>query len=318
MRMTNLAAAALGDCPFRRDVIAGLSAAQKSVPAKYFYDAEGSRLFEAICELPEYYPTRTEIALLSSVASEIARHIRPSAALVEFGSGASIKTRLVLDAAPQLAAYVPLDISESALSQAAKAIAADYPNLRVNPIAGDFTKVMTLPEAIRARPVVGFFPGSTIGNFTPSEAAHLLARARSLLGEGASFLVGVDLVKPVATLLAAYDDRLGVTAAFNKNLLVRINRELEGDFDLDSFDHRAVWNARESRIEMHLVSIRAQRVAIGDEIFDFAAGETIHTENSYKFTPGMIADIATRGGWRVETSWVSGAQPFATIMLRTA
>jgi dimethylhistidine N-methyltransferase len=318
MRMTNLAAAALGDSPFRRDVIAGLSAARKSVPAKYFYDAEGSRLFEAICELAEYYPTRTEIALLSSVAPEIARHIRPGAALVEFGSGASIKTRLVLDAAPHLGAYVPLDISESALSQAARAIADDYPDLRVIPIAGDFTKMMTLPESIRVRPVVGFFPGSTIGNFTPAEAAHLLARSRGLLGEGSSFLIGVDLVKPVATLLAAYDDRLGVTAAFNKNLLVRINRELEGDFDLAAFEHRAVWNAEESRIEMHLVSKRAQRVAIGDEIFDFAAGETIHTENSYKFTPRMIADIAARGGWRVETSWVSGAQPFATLLLRTA
>lgn len=318
MRMTNLAAAVLGDSPFRRDVIAGLSAPQKSMPAKYFYDAEGSRLFEAICELPEYYPTRTEIALLSSVAPEIARHIRPGAALVEFGSGASIKTRLVLDAAPHLGAYVPIDISDSALSQAARAIAEDYPKLRVSPIAGDFTKVMTLPEAIRARPVVGFFPGSTIGNFTPPEAAHLLARSRSLLGEGASFLVGVDLVKPVATLLAAYDDSLGVTAAFNKNLLVRINRELEGDFDLHAFDHRAVWNERESRIEMHLASRRAQRVAIGDEIFDFAEGETIHTENSYKFTPRMIADIAARGGWRVETSWVSGAQPFATLLLKTA
>ena len=316
MRMTNLAAM-LGDCPFRRDVTAGLAATPKTVPAKYFYDAEGSRLFEAICDLPEYYPTRTEIALLRDVAPEIARHIRPGTALVEFGSGASIKTRLLLDAAPHLGAYVPIDISETALSQAAIAIAADYPSLRVSPIAGDFTKPLVLPEAIRARPIVGFFPGSTIGNFTPAEAAHLLARSRSLLGDGASFLVGADMVKPVETLLAAYDDSQGVTAAFNKNLLVRINRELDGDFDLDAFDHRAVWNAGESRIEMHLVSRRAQQVGIGEDVFDFAEGETIHTENSYKFTPALIADIAARGGWRVETEWVSDAQPFATFLLKT-
>jgi len=317
MRMTNLAAA-IGDSPFRRDVIAGLSATKKSIPAKYFYDAEGSRLFEEITALPEYYPTRTEIALLGKVAPEIARHIRPASALVEFGSGASVKTRLVLDAAPQLGAYVPIDISETALSQAAQAIAADYPDLRVSPIAGDFTKPMALPEAIRARPVVGFFPGSTIGNFTPDEASALLARARALLGDGAAFLVGADLVKPVETLLAAYDDAQGVTAAFNKNLLVRINRELDGDFDLDAFDHRAVWNAEDSRIEMHLVSARAQTARIGSESFDVAAGETIHTENSYKFTQPMFAAIAERGGWRIETDWVSDAQPFATFLLRAA
>jgi dimethylhistidine N-methyltransferase len=317
MRMTHLAATA-GDRPFLSDVVAGLSARRKAVPAKYFYDAEGSRLFEEICGLEEYYPTRTEIALLRRVAPEISRHIRPSAALVELGSGASVKTRLVLDAAPQLSAYVPIDISDSALSTAARAIAADYPALRVLPLAADFTQPMSLPETIRARPVVGFFPGSTIGNFTPDEAVALLTRSRHLLGNGASFLVGADLVKPVETLLQAYDDARGVTAAFNKNLLVRINRELDGAFDPDSFDHRALWNAQESRIEMHLVSRAAQTASVGDDVFDFAAGETIHTENSYKFTPEMIADIAARAGWRVETSWVSDAQPFAMLLLRTA
>jgi dimethylhistidine N-methyltransferase len=317
MRMTNLAKS-VGDGPFRRDVTAGLASMPKSVPAKYFYDAEGSRLFEAICDLPDYYPTRTEIALLRRVAPEIARHIRPGAALVEFGSGASLKTRLLLDAAPQLGAYVPIDISDTALLQAAKAIAIDYPALKVSPIAGDFTKPLSLPETIRARPIVGFFPGSTIGNFTPPQAVNLLARSRSLLGDGASFLVGADMVKPIETLLAAYDDAEGVTAAFNKNLLVRINRDLDGDFDLASFDHRAMWNAAESRIEMHLVSRRAQQVGIGDERVDFAEGETIHTENSYKFTPAMIADIAAHGGWRVETEWVSDAQPFAMFLLKAS
>ena len=317
MRMTNLAAI-LGDSPFRRDVVAGLSSAQKTVSAKYFYDAEGSRLFEAICDLPEYYPTRTEIALLQGAAPQIARHIRTGAALVEFGSGASVKTRLVLDAAPHLGAYVPIDISESALTQAARSLATAYPRLRINPIAGDFTRPLTLPDAIRSRPIVGFFPGSTIGNFTPEEASALLDRARVLLGPGASFLVGADMVKPVETLVAAYDDAQGVTAAFNKNLLVRINRELEGDFNLAAFEHRAVWNATESRMEMHLVSRRAQQAAIGETVFDFAEGETIHTENSYKFTRPMIEGIAERGGWRVETAWISDAQPFGMFLLKTA
>ena len=316
MRMTNLASA-YRDRPFFNDVQAGLSGPVKTLPAKYFYDAEGSRLFEEICDLPEYYLTRTEIDLLSRTAPEMARHIPLGAALVELGSGASVKTRLLLDAAPQLGFYVPIDISESALSQAAQAIDADYPDLAVTPVAGDFTKALTMPDAVRARPLVGFFPGSTIGNFTPNEASALLGRARVMLGEGASFLLGADMVKPVETLISAYDDAQGVTAAFNRNILVRINRELEADFDTDSFAHRAVWNEEESRIEMHLVSERDQRVTILGELeVDFAKGDSIHTENSYKFTDEMIERIAGRAGWRVETSWVSDAQPFATFLLR--
>jgi dimethylhistidine N-methyltransferase len=315
MWMTNLAEARSG-CPFLDDVLTGLSGPVKTLPAKYFYDAEGSRLFEKICDLPEYYLTRTEIALLSRVAPEIARHIPEGAALVELGSGASVKTRLVLDAAPHLGAYVPVDISESALSQAVAALARDYPDLAVMPVAADFTRPLTLPAAIRAMPLVGFFPGSTIGNFTPDEAAALLAQARAMLGPKAAFLVGADLVKPIETLIRAYDDEQGVTAAFNRNLLHRINRELEGDFDPDSFAHRAVWNAAESRIEMHLISTRNQYVRIGGERIFFAEGRSIHTENSYKFTETMFAEIAGRAGWQVETSWVSDQQPFAMFLLR--
>ena len=315
MRVTGLAAAPEGDPVFRADVIAGLGGKPKTLPAKYFYDAEGSRLFEVICGLPDYYLTRAEIALLRDAAPRIARHIRRSAALVEFGSGASVKTRLLLDAAPQLGAYVPIDISETALSQAAAALAADYPALAVVPIAADFTRLPALPDAIRSRPVVGFFPGSTIGNFIPDEAVSLMRRARALLGGGASFLVGADLVKPAETLLRAYDDAQGVTAAFNKNLLARINRELDGDFDLDSFRHAAVWNAADSRVEMHLVSVRDQLVHVGGEKIGFAQGESIHTENSYKYTPDLFAGIAARAGWRIETAWVGEAQPFAIYLL---
>lgn len=315
MQTSNLAEAR-SDCAFLDDVLTGLSGPVKSLPAKYFYDAEGSRLFEEICELPEYYLTRTEIALLSRVAPEIARHIPAGAALVEPGSGASLKTRLVLDAAPHLGAYVPIDISESALTQAVAALSRDYPDLAVIPVAADFTRPLTLPEAVRARPLVGFFPGSTIGNFTPDEATALLAQVRLMLGPDAAFLVGADLIKPVETLIRAYDDEQGVTAAFNRNLLHRINRDLDGDFDPDSFRHRALWNARESRIEMHLISARNQYVRVGGERLAFAEGQSIHTENSYKFTPEMFARIAERAGWSVETSWVSDQQPFALFLLR--
>lgn len=314
--MTNLAKART-ESAFLDDVLTGLSGPLKSVPAKYFYDAEGARLFEEICALPDYYLTRTEIALLTEVAPEIARHIPPGAALVEPGSGASLKTRLMLDAAPHLGAYVPIDISESALTQAVAALSRDYPDLTVVPVAADFTRPLTLPPAVRAVPLVGFFPGSTIGNFTPEEATALLIQVRAMLGPKAAFLVGADLVKPVETLLRAYDDPQGVTAAFNRNLLYRINRDLEGDFAPEFFAHRALWNERESRIEMHLVSLRDQRVSVAGETLSFAEGESIHTENSYKFTEDMFAKIAEQAGWRVETCWVSDAQPFAMFLLRS-
>ncbi|MFZ5719501.1 MAG: ergothioneine biosynthesis protein EgtB [Pseudomonadota bacterium] len=299
------------------DVLAGLSGRPKSVPPKHFYDAEGSRLFEEITELEEYYPTRTEVALLRGAAQEIARHIPEGAALVEFGSGASVKTRIVLDAAPQLDVYAPIDISAAALEGAARAIRADFPDLTVAPLRDDFTNALRLPPETEGRPVVGFFPGSTIGNFTPDEAKAFLAGARRLFGDGSAFLVGVDLVKDPQVLVAAYDDASGVTAAFNRNLLSRINRELGGDFDLDAFEHRAVWNAGESRIEMHLASRKAQAVQVAGRRFAFEAGETIHTENSYKFTVDGFAEMAAGAGWRLEDRWVSEDPAFALLLLRT-
>ncbi len=301
---------------FEADIVAGLARPRKQVPPKHFYDAEGSRLFEAITELTEYYPTRTEIALLRDAASQIATHIPDGAALVEFGSGASTKTRILLDAAPQLAVYAPIDISASALEGAAKAIRADYPKLAVAPLRDDFTNALRLPQETEGRPVVGFFPGSTIGNFTKDEARAFLVGARRLLGEGAAFLVGIDLVKDTATLVAAYDDALGVTAAFNKNLLSRINRELGGDFNLDAFAHRAVWNDVDSRIEMHLMSLRDQTVHVAGRAFRFAAGETLHTENSHKFTLEGFAGLAASAGWQVEQQWASAAPAFGMVLLR--
>jgi dimethylhistidine N-methyltransferase len=303
---------------FRTDVLAGLTAPRKTLPSKYFYDAEGSRLFEMICELPEYYLTRTETALLERIAPDIAARIPDGAALVEFGSGASTKTRLLLDAAPHLRYYVPIDISSSALQIAAEAIAADYPALRVEPLRRDFTQDFELADAVRRCPIVGFFPGSTIGNFQAHEASALLHRTRRILGEAAQFIVGADIAKDPTVLLAAYDDAQGVTAAFNMNLLRRMNRELDASFDTKTFRHRAIWNAAESRIEMHLESLEDQIVRIGDRPVRFARGETIHTENSHKYVPERLAQLAARAGWRVTGTWLSEDPAFGIFLLTAA
>jgi len=303
---------------FEADVVEGLSRSPKRLSPKYLYDAEGSRLFEAITDLPEYYPTRTEVGLLREAAAEISQLIPKGAALVEFGSGASVKTRILLDAAPQIAVYTPIDISASALEAAAEAIGADYPDLVVTPLREDFTRALALPAETAGRPVVGFFPGSTIGNFTPDEAKAFLAVARRLLRAGARFLVGIDLKKDRATLEAAYDDAQGVTAAFNLNLLKRINRVLGGDFDLGAFAHRAVWNEAEGRVEMHLVSLKDQVVTVAGRRFGFAAGETLHTENSYKFTLEGFAELAGAAGWRLERWWACAHPAFAIVSLTTS
>jgi dimethylhistidine N-methyltransferase len=300
---------------FLNEVVAGLSATPKTLSAKYFYDAEGSRLFEAICDLPEYYLTRTETALLRKIAPEIAARIPDGAALVEFGSGASTKTRIILEAAPQIAVYAPIDISPSALDEAAASLRAAYPNLTVAPLVEDFTKAIDLPKGAKGHTPVGFFPGSTIGNFAPAEAEALLRQARELLGEGSLFIVGADVAKDPAVLIPAYDDAQGVTAAFNRNVLVHINRELGGTFDPEAFAHKAVWNAEESRIEMHLESTRDQIVMVGDYGFRFAAGETIHTENSHKYRPEAFEAIARRAGWSVAQRWVSEEPTFAVYAL---
>src|SRR5882762_8700391 len=302
---------------FLDDVLRGLSARRKTLPSKYFYDAEGSRLFEAICELPEYYVTRTETALLVDIAPKLAAFVAGGAALVEFGSGASAKTRVILDASPQIDVYIPIDISEVALSHAAETIRADYRGLEVRPLVGDFTGVLELPSAVRSRPLVGFFPGSTIGNFQPAEAEDFFRRARALLGDGALFIVGADLAKAPEVLLPAYDDADGVTAAFNRNLLVRINRELGASLDLDAFEHRAVWNEAESRIEMHLVSSRDQTARIGSHRIVFFDGEDIHTESSHKYGANAFESHVGRGGWRVKTAWTSEAPSFGVFLLDT-
>lgn len=300
---------------FLEEVIAGLSATPKALSAKYFYDAEGSRLFERICELPEYYLTRVETALLREIAPEIAARIPDGAALVEFGSGASSKTRILLDAAPQVAVYAPIDISPTALDGAAASLRADYPGLTVAPLVEDFTRALVPPEGARGRPLVGFFPGSTIGNFAPDEAEALLRGARTLLGEGAMFVVGADVAKDPGVLIPAYDDAQGVTAAFNRNILVHINRELGGTFDPAAFVHRALWNAQESRIEMHLESASDQIVMVGDHGFRFARGEMIHTENSYKYRPEAFEAIAGRAGWTVARRWISPEPAFGVYLL---
>lgn len=309
-----------GDSPdeFERDVLAGLSAVPKNLSPKYFYDATGSALFEAICTTPEYYPTRTETELLKQIAPALSAAIADDAVLIEFGSGAGEKTRIVLDAAPQIAAYVPIDISPDALRDAAGRLAGHYPTLRITPLEADFTQAVQLPESTAGKPHVGFFPGSTIGNFRRDEAIAFLRSARRLLGAQSRLIVGADIVKDPATLIAAYDDAQGVTARFNKNLLVRINRELGGDFDLESFDHLAVWNALENRIEMHLVSRIDQIVHVAGRAFTFVAGERFHTENSHKFSVESFSGMATEAGWTVERHWVSPAPQFAVFELAAA
>lgn len=284
---------------FRRDLIAGLSRSPKVASPKWFYDAEGSHLFEAITRLPEYYPTRQEAALLRRVAPEWAARFGPDAALVEFGSGASEKTRIVLDAAADLAAYVPIDISADALDAAARRIAEAYPALKVTPLVGDFLHLGALPSGIGSGRRVGFFPGSTIGNLERDEAIAFLKAARGLLGPDALFILGVDLVKAPETLIAAYDDSAGVTAAFNRNLLVRANRDLGAGFDVDSFAHRAVWNATASRMEMHLEASRDMTVQFDGRTIAFRRGETIHTESSRKYTADSVRELAEAAGWTV-------------------
>ena len=300
-------ATAAGDdlAGFRTDVLEGLSRPRKALPCKWLYDRAGSTLFEEICELPEYYPTRTEVAILEQAAPDLAATIPVGAVLVEFGSGSSRKTRLLLDAAPQLSAYAPIDISEDALAPATAALRQDYPRLEVTPLCGDFTHPAPLPERYSDAPRVGFFPGSTIGNFAPADAEGFLRRARDLLGDRSLFVVGVDLRKDTRVLEAAYDDAQGVTAAFDLNLLTRINRELEGSFALERFRHRAVWDAEESRVEMRLESLADQVVTVAGRRFAFKEGETIHTENSYKYAPEVFAALAERAGWTVERTWTA-------------
>ncbi len=294
-----------------RAALAGLSLPQKSLPPWLFYDARGSELFEAITRLPEYYPTRTETAILQSAATDIAAGTPPGAVLVEFGSGSSRKTEILLDALPGLSAYAPIDVSQSALDEAVARLALRFPALRVVATVGDFAAPLALPGALARRPRLGFFPGSTIGNFAPAEARDLLADMAATLGPRGRLVIGVDLRKDLSILLPAYNDAAGVTAAFNANILTRLNREAGANFNLDRFIHSAIFNAAEGRIEMHLVSVEAQRVALMGRSFDFAAGETIHTENSYKYSIPQFHDLADRAGWTPRRVWTDPKRMFS-------
>jgi len=301
---------------FADHVINGLTDNPKWLSAKYFYDAAGSDLFEEITRLPEYYPTRTELKILASNARAMSAYIPLAAALVEFGTGSTKKARILLNAAPQIAAYVPVDISAEFLAQEAAAVRRDVPNIAVLPVAADFTRDFDLPHQIRSRPRVGFFPGSTIGNFEPQDAAEFLRQAGRILGSGATMIIGVDRIKDEAVLNAAYDDAAGVTAKFNLNILRRMNRELGGDFDLSTFRHRAFYNAADHRIEMHLESLKAQSVTVAGRTFTFASGETIHTENSYKYTVESFRALAESAGWRPVATWTDENDYFAVHALK--
>lgn len=300
---------------FRGEVLDGLAASPKRLPPKYFYDAEGSRLFDAICGLEEYYPTRTETALLAARADEIAGLVGANTCLVEFGSGSSVKTRILLDALPSPAAYIPVDISRSHLLASARALAAAYPDVPVTPVCADYTGPFDLPDAARGKTHTGFFPGSSIGNFRPADAVAFLRQAAEGLGRGSGMIVGVDLKKDAAILHAAYDDSLGVTAAFNRNLLVRINRELRGDADIKGFAHEARYNAERGCIEMHLVSRRDQTVTVAGHAFDFTAGESIHTEDSFKYTVPEFQALATQAGWTPAHAWTDPDELFSVHYL---
>jgi len=296
---------------FRIDVLAGLGASPKSLPCKYFYDAVGTQLFDRICELREYYPTRTEIGILQQHAREMAWLIGPRARLVELGSGNSTKTRILLDQLPDLDAYVPVDISPEYLARATRELVRDYPALRVAPVVADYTEPFDLPKTERVARTVAFFPGSTIGNLEPDDARDFLGVVAGLCQGSGGLLIGVDLKKDRNMLEAAYDDDEGVTAAFNSNILARINRELEGRFDLAAFRHRAFYDEAEGRIEMQLVSLRPQSVQVGASVFRFDEGETITTEYSYKYDVGEFAALAKSAGFTCVRIWTDERRLFS-------
>jgi dimethylhistidine N-methyltransferase len=291
---------------FAADVLSGLGAEPKRLSPKYFYDLTGSSLFDRITELPEYYPTRAELGLLREQAPAIASLFPPGAALIEFGAGSSRKARILLRAAASIEAYVPIDISGDFLREDSARLRRDFPHLTILPVVADFTAMTEPPAEVAAAPRAGFFPGSTIGNFEPHEACAFLRRAARILGPGSVLVVGVDLEKSPDILYRAYNDAEGVTAKFNLNVLARINRELGADFDLDAFEHRAFYNGARHRIEMHLTSTKRQKVRVGDTAFDFRAGETIHTENSYKYSIESFQALAQDAGWSALNAWTDG------------
>src|SRR6516225_4777897 len=306
-----------GEASFRDAVLCGLARARKAIPCKFFYDARGSWLFEEICQLPEYYPTRTEIAILEENSSDIAARMGSHFCMIEFGSGASQKVRVLLRALDRPAAYVPVDISREHLRDAAARLAEDFPSVPVIAVCADYTRPFSLPPLPGARGKrVGFFPGSTIGNFEPDAAVAFLANYARVLGPGGEMLIGVDVKKDPAIIEAAYNDRAGVTAAFNLNLLERINRELEGDLDLDRFEHVAFYNEAQGRAEIYIRSLDDQEARIAGKRFDFTAGELIHTENSYKYSVEEFRALAARAGFRPVVTWTAPAELFSVHYFR--
>lgn len=301
------------DPAFRADVLAGLSAAIPAIPARWLYDRHGSELFDEITRLPEYYPTRIETELLTTILPEVAQHVGNGGAVVEFGAGSQTKTPLLLDAVKP-SAYVPIDISGDYLTDSADTLRRANPAIAVHPLVGDFTQPLTLPDEIDRLKRLGFFPGSTIGNFVPRSATDLLRHFRDTLGTGSKLLIGMDRIKPIDRLIAAYDDDAGVTAAFNLNLLTRINRELDADIPIDAFVHEARWNDMLARIEMHLVATRDVLFTVEGREFAFARGQSIHTENSHKYGPRGARLLLLAGGWTPIREWLAPNDEFALIL----
>ena len=301
------------DPAFREDVLAGLSAPIPAIPARWLYDRRGSELFEAITELPEYYPTRTERALLERCCPEVAEIAGTGGVVVEFGSGSSVKTPILLRCA-RPSAYVPIDISGDFLRDSATLLQRDFPGLPIYPVEADFMQPITLPREVGGAPKLGFFPGSTIGNLVARTAVDLLRAMKDTLGDGAWLLIGMDRIKDPAVLIRAYDDAAGVTAEFNLNLLHRINAELDGTIPVDAFCHRAIWNDRLSRIEMHLEAVRDVAFTISGRGFSFAKGETIHTENSHKYGFRDARLLLRAAGWGVVQEWTDPEEQFVLIL----
>ena len=298
---------------FRDDVLAGLAAPVPAIPARWLYDRRGSELFDEITRLPSYYPTRTETAIFHSIMPEVAARVPKGAVVVEFGAGSQTKTPILLEAINP-AAYVPVDISGDYLEQSAAELQQRFPDIEVIPVTADFARPFTLPGGIEHLPRLGFFPGSTIGNFVPRSATDLLRQFRTLLGPGAQLLIGMDRMKPVQRLIAAYDDPEGVTAQFSLNLLTRINRELDGDIPVDAFRHDARWNDILSRIEIHLLATRDVSFTVAGRSFSLAAGSSIHVENSHKYGPRGGRVLLLAGGWTPIAEWSDPAGDFAEIL----
>ncbi len=304
------------DPQFRADVLAGLKAPIPAIPARWLYDRRGSELFEAITRLPEYYPTRTETDLLNHISADLAEEIAAGQAIVEFGSGSSAKTPILLHAL-QPSAYVAIDISGDFLRSSAKALKDRFPALVIHPVEADFARPLAIPAEVAGLPRLGFFPGSTIGNFVPESAVDLLRTMKSTLGAGSRMVIGIDRIKDVEILLRAYDDSAGLTAQFNLNLLHRINSELDGDIPVEHFRHRAIWNDEFSRIEMHLEALRDLRFTAAGAVFAFKAGSTIHTENSHKYGHRDSRILLRAGGWTVVREWAD-ARGYFSILLTEA